>query len=189
MQLFNKKQTQAECQLKEGGYTPDQHIKHLEMIMDNVQDGIISFSPEGKILCLNSTAKQILLIDNLELPISCYIENFSTHDNILEYLDKIPSDQSSDNHSLNFRTVAKRGDNSLLPVDVSLSHSNDPSLTLIAVIRDVTERDKQEKQFLDEQVIKSGIIEYSLNAIIVIDDQGLVEDFNKAACEIFGYEK
>ena len=189
MQLFNKKQTQAECQLKEGGYTPDQHIKHLELIMDNVQDGIISFSPEGKILCLNSTAKQILLIDNLELPISCYIENFSTHDNILEYLDKIPSDQSSDNHSLNFRTVAKRGDNSLLPVDVSLSHSNDPSLTLIAVIRDVTERDKQEKQFLDEQVIKSGIIEYSLNAIIVIDDQGLVEDFNKAACEIFGYEK
>ena len=56
MQLFNKKQTQAECQLKEGGYTPDQHIKNLELNMENVQDGIISYSPEGKILCLNSTA-------------------------------------------------------------------------------------------------------------------------------------
>lgn len=187
--MFNKKKIQAECELKQRDSSSDQYMKHLEMIMDNVHDGIVSFSPEGKILCLNSTAKKMLLIDDLELPISCYINNFTTHDNILEYLNKITSDQYLETQSFSFRTVAKRGDNSLFPVDISLSHSNHPTLTLIAVVRDVTERDQLEKSFLDEQAIKSGIIEYSLNAIIVIDDQGLVEDFNKAACEIFGYKK
>ena len=39
----------------------------------------------------------------------------------------------------------------------------------------------------EQQALKSAIIDNSLNAIVVMDENGLVNDFNLAACQIFGY--
>ena len=186
-QLFNRHQRTLECVVKLDSADGVQYPQHLEMIMDNVHDGIISFSADGQILCLNKAAKNMLLINDKSLLISRYFKSFDSHDNIQNYLDKFKSQQRAE--PLSFRCIAQRSDNSEFPVDISLSHSNAEMLTLIAVIRDVTDRDKVENALKAEQAINSGIIEHSLNAIIVIDENGLVEDFNKAACQIFGYEK
>jgi two-component system sensor histidine kinase/response regulator len=169
--------------------TTDQYQQHLEMIMDNVHDAIVTFSAEGDILSINKAAKEMLLIDEKSQSISCYFKGFDLQNTILDYMEKVKLDQAPKELGAGFRSWARRSDNSLFPVDISLSHSNEKTLILIAVIRDVSDRKKIEDALLAEQALKSGVIEHSLNGIIVIDENGLVNDFNQSACSTFGYQK
>ncbi len=167
----------------------DQYQQHLEMIMENVHDAIITFSVEGEILSINKAAKEMLLIDDVSQSIGCYFKGFDLQNKIIDYMQKVKLHQKPEVLGAGFRSWARRSDNSLFPVDISLSHSTGKLPTLIAVIRDVSDRKRLEDELLAEQAVKSGVIEQSLNAIIVIDDEGMVNDFNKSACRIFGYLK
>ena len=167
----------------------DQYQQHLEIIMDNVHDAIITFSVDGEILSINKAAKDMLLIAENSQSISCYFKGFDLQNTILDYMQKVKLKQTPKELAAGFRSWARRSDNSLFPVDISLSHSNEKTPTLIAVIRDVSDRKKIEDALQAEQALKSGVIEHSLNAIIVIDEEGLVNEFNQSACRIFGYLK
>lgn len=188
---FKRNERQLEHQLRINHVALTQYQQHLEMIMDNVSDAIITFSVDGEILSINKAAKEMLKIDNNSQSIGCYFNGFDIQTKILDYMQKVKNNEVPEALESGFRSWARRSDNSLFPVDISLSHNQSKSdqPTLIAVFRDVTERKKIEDHLQSEQALKSGVIEHSLNAIIVIDDNGMVNDFNKSACRTFGYLK
>lgn len=165
----------------------DEGKQHLEMIMQQIHEAIITFSVDGEIMSVNKAAKNMLLINEENQSLDCYFKNFDLQNNIFEFMQKIKNEEKIGTNDLCFSSMAKRSDNSLFPVDISLSHSGGRAPTLIAVIRDVSSRKKIENELKAEQAIQSGVIEHSLNAIIVIDEDGLVSDFNKSACRTFGY--
>jgi two-component system sensor histidine kinase/response regulator len=159
----------------------------LAMIMAHVHEAIITFSVAGHILSINNAAKSMFLIDDTYQPLDHYLTGLDLQNLILDYTAKVENQQSPTTFVSGFRSLARRSDNSLFPIEISLSHSEGSVPTLIAVIRDVSDRKKIENELEAEQIIQAGVIEHSLNGIIVIDDQGLVHDFNKSACRMFGY--
>ena len=165
----------------------DEGQQHLEMIMKNIHEAVITFSVEGEIMSVNKAAKKMLLINEDNQSLDCYLKSFDLQNNIFEFMQKIKNEKSLEASDSCFSSMAKRSDNSLFPVDISLSQSGGEIPTLIAVIRDVSRRKKIENELRAEQAIQSGVIEHSLNAIIVIDEDGMVSDFNKSACRTFGY--
>jgi PAS domain S-box-containing protein len=167
----------------------DADLQHLEMIMQNIREAIITFSVDGEILSVNDAAKEMLSINQDSQSLDCYLSGFDLKNNISKFIQEIKNQQAPKAIDSCFSGMAKRSDNSLFPVDISLSHSGGRAAILIAVIRDVSSRKKIENEQQAEQAIQSGVIEHSLNAIIVIDENGIVSDFNKSACRTFGYLK
>jgi two-component system sensor histidine kinase/response regulator len=172
-------------QRKEAGLI--QGHQDMAMIMEHVHEAIITFSVGGHILSINKAAQSMFLIHDKCQPLDHYLIGLDLQNSILDYTAKVENQQSPTTFGSGFRSMARRSDNSLFPVDISLSHSEGSVPTLIAVIRDVSDRKKIENELEAEQTIQAGVIEHSLNGIIVIDDQGRVHDFNKSACRTFGY--
>ena len=172
-------------QRKEGGLI--QGHQDMAMIMEHVHEAIITFSVSGRILSINNAARSMFLIHDKCQPLDHYLIGLDLQNSILDYTEKVERQQSPTALGSGARSMARRSDNSLFPIDISLSHSKGSVPTLIAVIRDVSDRITIENELEAEQTIHAGVIEHSLNGIIVIDDQGRVHDFNKSACRTFGY--
>ncbi len=191
--FFKRNEYKLKREIRVNHAALDHYQQHLEMIMDNVHDAIITFSVDGEILSINKAAKDMLLIEasnqSRNQSIGSYLKGFDLQNKILDYMAKVKNNQKPEVLGSGFRSMARRADNSLFPVDISLSHSEGRSPILIAVIRDVSDRKKIEDELKAEQALKSGVIEHSLNAIVVIDEDGMVNDFNKSACKTFGYLK
>ncbi len=57
---------------------------------------------------------------------------------------------------------------------------------LMAVVRDVTERKRQEERLVEAARYARSLIETSIDPLILIDMQGRIQDANEAACRITG---
>ena len=58
----------------------------------------------------------------------------------------------------------------------------------LAILRDATERIERERELLETKDRLEAIIDASPDPILVIDDRGVIERWNDAAEEVFGYE-
>ncbi|HKS36490.1 MAG TPA: PAS domain S-box protein [Verrucomicrobiae bacterium] len=68
-----------------------------------------------------------------------------------------------------------------------LTFQDQPSIQIIA--RDITERKQAERSLRKAETLKGVILETAMDAIIFIDDQGLVREWNPAARKILGYSR
>ena len=78
-----------------------------------------------------------------------------------------------------------RKDGSVIPTDVIATLM--PDGTAMALIRDVTERRQAENALRESAAHTETILNNMVEAVITINAQGLIESFNKAASEVFGY--
>ena len=71
--------------------------------------------------------------------------------------------------------------------DISLTTLQTPQGPLLmAVVRDVTERKRQEERLVEAARYARSLIETSIDPLILIDMQGRIQDANEAACRITG---
>jgi len=68
-----------------------------------------------------------------------------------------------------------------------LTFQDEPSVQIIA--RDITERKQAERALRKAETLKGVILETALDAIIFIDHEGLVREWNPAARKILGYSR
>jgi PAS domain S-box-containing protein len=69
-----------------------------------------------------------------------------------------------------------------------LTDSAGAPLGLIAVAQDITERQQAEEALREREARLSSVISTAPDAIITIDELGLIHSFSKAAEDLFGYE-
>jgi PAS domain S-box-containing protein len=76
-------------------------------------------------------------------------------------------------------------------VEVSLSplHTSHALPLVLATIHDVTERKKAEQALQESEARMRAIFETAVDAIITIDEQGVMERLNPAAQRLFGYSE
>jgi PAS domain S-box-containing protein len=89
---------------------------------------------------------------------------------------------------LEFGTWHRRKDGSEYPVEVHLQLSSVVGSTaFVAIILDVTERRAQERAIADLEARALTILRTAAEAIITIEESGIIESVNPATLRLFGY--
>ena len=82
----------------------------------------------------------------------------------------------------------RRKDGSVFPMELSVGEAGaDEDRIFIGIIRDITERKQQEAVLRERKARLTSILETVPDAIIVIDQHGIIESFSPAAERLFGY--
>lgn len=86
--------------------------------------------------------------------------------------------------------TAKRKDGSEFPAQITVGvwTSKDGHAYNTKIIRDITKQRKSEAELLDREERYRAIVETAVDGIIVIDAKGVIQSFNKAADDMFGYD-
>jgi two-component system, LuxR family, sensor kinase FixL len=84
--------------------------------------------------------------------------------------------------------VGRRKDGSTFPMELSVGEAppgDDP--VFVGIIRDITERKRADAALRERETRLRSIFETLTDAVVIIDEQGLIEQFSPAAERMFGY--
>ena len=158
--------------------------------MESSGDAIIGETLEGTILSWNAAAVRIFGYSAEEIvgrSISLLVppELQGEEEKILEKL-------KNGERIEHYETARLRKDGSRVDVSLSISPLQDSSGRIIGaskISRDITERKRAEDALRESEARKSAILETALDAILSIDHEGRVHEWNPAAEKIFGYSR
>ena len=156
-----------------------------EVIFDSVSDGIVITNLEGDFLELNQ--------------VTCDDLGYSKEELLqMNVLDIIPMEFKGELHEQITTKVATGGgvfeipctckDGSLETIELNLrpiKFKNNPAI--LAVVRNVTERKKIELKCAEDDIRKRIFIEESRDGIVILDEDGKVNEANKTFSNMLGY--
>jgi len=157
---------------------------HLQAILDTVLDGIITIDSKGLIQSFNAAAIKIFGYEPEEvvgqnvkmlMPDPYHSEHDSYLKNHLDTGEKKVI-------GIGRLVSAKRKDGSIFPMELGV---NDMIINgkkmFVGIIRDLSEVQNSRNNL-------QAILDTVIDGIITIDSKGLIQSFNAAAINIFGYE-
>ena len=83
-------------------------------------------------------------------------------------------------------------DGRLIPVDVNISHLRDQDgrfIGSVAVIRDISQREKIERELKESEERFRNLVEMANDGIVMVDGERKIILFNRKAEEIYGYKR
>ncbi|PQO33354.1 hypothetical protein C5Y96_10910 [Blastopirellula marina] len=84
--------------------------------------------------------------------------------------------------------LGKRKDGATFPMELSISEVIDGEDRLfVGTVRDVTKVKRAQNALRDSEARGRAILNAAVDAIITIDENGLIKSFNQAALKVFGY--
>lgn len=151
-------------------------------LIEQASDGIVIISTTGIVVEVNNSI--------------CRMLGFTEQELLGKQLDKFIPDEDKELTPLRFKELmegqnliyerrAQKKDGSIFAVEVNSKMASDN--TLIAFIRDITER-KNAKLSLEQNEVKyRSLFEQASDGIIITDLSGIVIEVNKSFCEMSGY--
>jgi len=161
-------------------------LKLFRTLLDHVTDSIEVIDPlTGRFLDGNEKASsnvgythdQLL---SLTVP---DIDPLITQSVFLKYVQRL----RETGVPLTLESAHMRKDGTTFPVEVNAHLVRQGKEYLVAVVRDITARKHVEKALHDSSARTKAIIATSLDAIITVDAQGLVQEWNASAETMFGW--
>jgi two-component system sensor kinase FixL len=84
--------------------------------------------------------------------------------------------------------VGRRKDGAAFPMYLSVGEGSlDGQRIFVGIIHDLTERKRADAALIEREAKLSSILDTAPDAIITIDETGIIESFNAAAIRLFGY--
>ena len=181
--LNNTEHKRAEDALRESE-------KRLRAIWETAVEGIVTIDERGSIESLNPAASRIF----------GYVPEEVIGQNV-SILMPSPDREKHDGYIANYlrtgqakiigigrEVVGQRKDRTLFPMDLSISEVRLGDRRLFTgMVRDITERKRGEQALRESEQRMRAILETAVEGIVTIDERGIVESVNPAACRIFGY--
>lgn len=162
-------------------------------ILETSLDAIVSVDHKGQVREWNVAAEKIFGYHREEA-LGKSLEHLIVPENLTEkYLPGLTDYLMTGVGSLIGRPVevlARRKSGEQFPIDLTFTQipaSQPPLFT--AFIRDITDRKQGEDALKRSETRKTAVLESALDAIISIDQQGKVIEWNPAAEKIFGYSR
>jgi len=183
-----------------------------QSLLDAAPDAMLVVNQAAKIVGVNAQAEELFGYGREEL-IGRSVESlilFGLHTEHPQHRDNFFGDPRVRPTRMAFESFALRKDGTEIPVEINLSSlTNETSTFVISSIRDVTDRRRTEGLKMLNAVLRetsesaeqfgligdtarlghSAIVELSDDAIISMDLQGIITDWNPAAERIYGYSE
>jgi len=170
-------------------FRPDDETSGLlRAIVESSDDAIIGKTLDGTIVSWNGGAQRMYGYTAAEAvgkPISVIVPP-SHREELRRIIDEIAQGR----HVASHETERVARDGRLLHVSLTVSPILDSAGRVVgasAIGRDITERKRVEAALRASEARYRSIIDSAVDAILVIDRQGIIEAFNAAAERLFGY--
>ncbi|RPI17160.1 MAG: PAS domain-containing sensor histidine kinase [Ignavibacteriae bacterium] len=157
----------------------------FQNFLNSAPDAMVIVNESGNILFINSQAEKLFGYKPAEL-IHQKVEILMPQ----EFRKKHISHRASFFKELGARPMGaglelfgSRKDGTKFPVEISLSPIETQEGTIIsAAIRDITDRKNEEQKFI-------GLLDSAPDAMVIVNDKGVMQLINKQAERIFGYKR
>lgn len=154
---------------------------HAEAILNNSPDGIALIDPDFRIEQTNDSFHRIFQTDqdsDLNTSLVAYIHPDDV-EKFTHILKTILNDNTNKRKQTDIR--AMRQDGSIIDIEISIGLVKDNGL--VCVVRDVTDRKKQQRQLRYHANLQENVTD----AVIVTDMESKVQSWNRAAERIYGW--
>jgi PAS domain S-box-containing protein len=165
--------------------------RSLEWLLNAATDPMLIVDKDGQIVLANPALEQLFAYQAGELT-GKTLESLIPmrfrhgHTSLREHYFAVPRAREM---GAGIELFAARRDGSEFPVEVSLSplQGADMQPMVMATIHDIGARKQAEYALQDSEQRMRAIFETAVDAIITIDDRGIMERLNPAAQSMFGY--
>lgn len=90
---------------------------------------------------------------------------------------------------IEYRVVCEDGEILHLWMTNSAIDDPDEGVVRVGIVQDLTDRRNREADLQENVALKRAIIDAALDSVVIIDDDGVICDFNPTAEKTFGYKK
>ena len=166
--------------------------ERLKAVIDNITDGIITMSDKGLIDSFNYAATNIfgyntdeVIGQNVKILMP---EPFHTgHDGYLHH-HKTTGEKKI--IGIGREVVGQRKDGSTFPLDLAISNFTiGGQHYFLGIIRDLSERQRTQDELTMVHSKLQGVFNSVIDGVIIIDAKGIIDAFNPAAEDIFGFSE
>ncbi|MDU0352810.1 PAS domain-containing sensor histidine kinase [Paraglaciecola aquimarina] len=166
------------------------HSSKLEAVLNTVIDGIVTINNKGVILSFNPSAERIFgysVNEVLGKNVKILMPN-PYHDEHDGYLQNYLSTGNKKVIGKGRQVEAQRKDGSIFSMELGLNEMViDNETMFVGTIRDISDRKFAEQALKENQAKLQAIVDHTVDGLITINEKGMIETFNRACEDIFGY--
>jgi two-component system, LuxR family, sensor kinase FixL len=165
----------------------------LRAVIDNALDALITINQQGVVESFNAAAERLfgyqageVIGQNIRMLMPEPYQ--SEHDGYLRHY--LTTGEARVIGTAGREVMARRKDGSTFPIDLSVSAFRlTDGRHFAGIIRDITARKDNEERLKESQQRASLVIKCALDAIVTIDDQGKITEWNEQAERVFGWPR
>ncbi len=169
---------------------PDQQaVSLLAAIVESSQDAIVSKTLDGIVTSWNRAAEHIFgyaAAEMVDRPLSRLLPS-GRADELREILDRIRRGERVER----YETERQRKDGTIIQVELTVSPVRDRDGQIVGaskIARDITAAKRAAGALVEREAHLRSILDTVPDAMIVIDERGVVRSFSAAAERMFGYD-
>jgi two-component system sensor kinase FixL len=160
----------------------------LAAIVESAEDAIIGKSLDGVVTSWNAAAERIFGYSAAEmvgLPIAV-LATPETADEMSRILDAIRRGERIGH----YETRRRRKDGRIIDIALTVSPIQDAAGRVVGaskIVRDITDAKRTEAALVEREALLRSILDTVPDAMVIIDECGIIQSFSAAAERIFGY--
>lgn len=169
---------------------PSESRVRLEALLATAVDGIVIIDKKGSVQVYSPACERLfgykadeVIGRNVKMLMpSPYREE---HDSYIEHYRQTGEKRII---GIGREVIGRRADGSTFPMYLSVGEGSfDGEAMFVGIIHDITEQRQSEQNLREREARLSSILETVPDAIVIIDDRGIIESFSPAAERLFGY--
>jgi PAS domain S-box-containing protein len=169
----------------------------LRLVLDSISDGVVVADEQGRFLIWNPAAQHVIGLGAVDEPTEAWSHVYGLY--LLDRITPFPPHELPLARAIRGETVTDvelyvRNDRRAEGIVISVSGAPllEPSGEIrggVVVFRDVTQERLAEAALKESEERARQIVETAYDAFVSIDSQGMVVDWNRRACELFGFTR